>query len=70
MNNSTTHHASPGEIPAAFAEVFEKMDAYRLGKISAQEYLAIPRELLLAARQWRIDRTNRWLEERYPDLDL
>ena len=56
--------------PPEYQEVFDKMDAYRKGVISFEEYRTIPHATLMAARQWRIQRANRALAQRHPDLDL
>ncbi len=58
-------------VPAKYQEVFDKMDAYRRGEISFQEYTAIPIKTVNAARAWR----RKWivnpsLETCYPDMNL
>ena len=57
-------------MPAKYREVFNKMDAYRRGEISYQEYFAIPHETLMAARAWRGRQVNQALEDEFPDVDL
>ena len=56
--------------PVEFQRVFEAMDALRIGDITLEQYREIPEATRRAARQWRVDRANRMLSERYPDLSL
>ena len=58
------------EAPASYQEVFDKMDAYRRGEITLEQYRTIPRTIRMAARDWRIQRANRMLAERYPEVNL
>ena len=58
------------QAPAKFQEVFRAMDALRTGGITLEQYREIPKATRQAARQWRVDRANRMLSERYPDLSL
>ena len=62
--------ASSVAAPLEFQEVFDKMDAYRNGKIAYEEYAAIPHATLMAARRWRIQRANHALAQRHPGLSL
>lgn len=60
----------PQETPAEYQRVFALMDAYRRGEISWDTYRQIPHELLMKARAWRGEETNRATAEIFADLGL